>query len=156
MNLPDHARVWIYGAERPLTETEAQAAKEQAADFAQRWVAHNRQLKADANLLHNRFLVLAVDESMAGASGCSIDSSVHFVQQLGAQLGIDFFNRMQFSYRTDAGNIETLDRKSFKAQYALGAIHDATTVFDPMVNTLGDLRASFEKPLAASWHKRMV
>ena len=45
-------------------------------------------------LYKNRFLILAVDESQASASGCSIDSSVKFVKAMESELGTDFFNRM--------------------------------------------------------------
>lgn len=155
-SLPDHARVWIYPAERPFNETEKVTVLKHASEFAQRWVAHNHQLKAAAEVLEDQFLVLAVDESQAGASGCSIDSSVRFVQQLGAELGVDFFNRMLFTFRNDAGEAVTVGRSDFKAHYAAGAIKDDTPVFDPLVKTIGELKEGFEKKLSESWHRRMV
>lgn len=156
MTLADHARIWVYQAERVLTSQEQATVRQQATKFTQQWVAHNQQLKAEAELLEDRFLVLAVDESMAGASGCSIDSSVHFVQQLGAQLGVDFFNRMLFSYKSASCEVQTVDRLTFGQRYAVGDIDDATIVFDPLVKTVGELRTQFEKPLAQSWHKRLL
>lgn len=154
--LPAHARVWIYAAERALNSAEAALALEKSQAFVQQWAAHGHQLLADAKLLHDRFLVLMVDEQQAGASGCSIDSSVHFVQQLGAQLDIDFFNRMVFHYRDAAGEVQSLSRPAFKQAYADGTITDDATVFDPLVKNVGELNSIFEKPLAQSWHSRMV
>lgn len=155
-SLPDHARVWIYPSERPFSAAEKVAVIKHASEFAQRWVAHSHQLTAATEVLEDRFLVLAVDESQAGASGCSIDSSVRFVQQLGAEMGVDFFNRMLFSYRTDSGEVMTVGRPDFKAHYASEAIKDDTIVFDPLVKTIGELKESFEKKLSESWHRRMV
>ncbi len=71
------------------------------------------------------------DETQAEASGCSIDGSVHFVKELGAEIGVDFFNRMRFSYRDDRGAIHTVGREEFKLLYAQGQLTNDSIVFDP-------------------------
>lgn len=154
--LAAHSRVWVYAAERALTEAEANTALAEARNFVAGWAAHGHQLFADAQLLHRRFLLIIVDEQQAGASGCSIDASVHFIQSLGATLGVDFFNRMVFHYRNAEGEVISLPRAEFKQAYNEGKLTEATMVFDPLVKTLGEMASSFEKPLAESWHKRMV
>lgn len=154
--LPAHARVWVYAADRALNDEEAKCTVDAVRAFVAGWAAHGNQLLADARLLHQRFLMIAVDEQQAGASGCSIDASVHFVKSLGAQLGVDFFNRMVFHYRNASGDIVTLPRAEFKQAYSDGLITGSTFVFDPLVKTLGELADNFEKPLAQSWHRRMV
>ena len=154
--LPAESRVWIYGAERELTKEEVKTARSRAQAFVKDWVSHQRQLSAGADVLFDRFLVLAVDESQSDASGCSIDGSVRFVQELGAEMGVDFFNRMRFSYRDEAGRIHTVSRDEFKELYNGGKLSNDTTVFDPLVKELGELRQIFERPLEDSWHSRMV
>lgn len=139
-----------------MTPEEAEIAKKELQEFVKGWAAHQRQLMAAADVLYDRFLVLAVDESAAEASGCSIDGSVRFVQDLGARLDIDFFNRMRFSYRDAAGNIHTVSREEFKDLYRRGELENETIVFDPLVKELGELRQIFERPLEDSWHSRMV
>lgn len=155
-SLPPQSRIWVYGAERALTPTESRTVRQRAQAFVGDWVSHNRDLAAGADVLHDRFLVLSVDESQAEASGCSIDGSVHFVQQLGAELGVDFFNRMRFSYRDAGGDIVTVGRDEFRERYQRGEIGNDTIVFDPLVKELGELRQIFERPLEDSWHSRMV
>ncbi len=154
--LDPRSRVWIYGASRPLTPAEQERILPILQRFAQEWVSHDRQLRAGAEILYDRFVVLAVDETQAGASGCSIDKSVHFLKALQADLGVDLFDRMRFSYRNTAGEVATLPREEFAAAYAAGQIDDRTPVFDPLVTTLGALHEQFEKPLQESWHARMV
>ena len=154
--LAPEARIWIYGAAHRLSKEQVTTARRRAREFVAGWVSHQRELSAAADILHDRFLVLAVDESQAAASGCSIDGSVHFVQNLGAELGVDFFDRMRFSYRDEAGNIHTVSREEFKALYENGSIGNDTVVFDPLVKELGELRQIFERPLEDSWHVRMV
>ncbi|MTB53251.1 hypothetical protein [Lewinella sp. W8] len=150
------SRVWIYGAERAMTAEEVEVARKELQEYVKGWAAHQRQLTAGADVLHDRFLVLAVDESAAEASGCSIDGSVRFIQELGARLGIDFFNRMRFSYRDSDGAIQTVSREEFKDLYQRGQLENETIVFDPLVKELGELRQIFERPLEDSWHSRMV
>ena len=155
-SLAPESRIWIYGAERALTREETATVKSRAQEFVAQWVSHNQSLAAAADVLHNRFLVLAVDETQAEASGCSIDGSVHFVKELGAEIGVDFFNRMRFSYRDEAGKIHTVSREEFKLLYSQGQLANDTVVFDPLVKELGELRQIFERPLEDSWHSRMV
>ena len=154
--LDPRSRVWVYAADRPFTAAEQARIRPILQRFAQEWISHNQQLRAGADILHDRFIVLAVDETQAGASGCSIDKSVHFLKALQAEIGVDLFDRMRFSYRNTEGEVVTLPRDKFAAAFAAGHIDDSTTVFDPLVHTLRDLRERFEKPLAESWHARMV
>jgi hypothetical protein len=136
------SRVWIYGAERAMTPEEVKIARNELQEYVKSWAAHQRQLVAGADILHDRFLVLAVDESAAEASGCSIDGSVRFIQDLGARLGIDFFNRMRFSYRDANGAIQTVSREEFKDLYQRGQLENETIVFDPLVKELGRTAAN--------------
>lgn len=155
-NLPPHTRVWVYQSNRPFTDQETEEIQLKAAAFAKSWVSHSQQLQAAAVLTHNRFLILMVDESMAGASGCSIDSSVAFVKQLQAQYGVDFFDRMRFSYKDAQGEVKTIPRNAFEEAYQQGLIDDDTLVFDTLVKDKASLDTSFLKPLKESWHARMV
>ena len=82
MEFSSHSRVWIYQSDRKLTADEVVQIQMNLDNFTRSWTAHNNQLKAKAEIRYNRFLVLIVDESQAGASGCSIDKSVNFMKQL--------------------------------------------------------------------------
>ncbi|WP_367389657.1 hypothetical protein [Lewinella sp. LCG006] len=153
--LNPQARIWVYQANEPFTREEVGEVELNLQQFAQQWVSHNRQLKAGAAVLHDRFLVLAVDESQAGASGCSIDSSVNFLKKLGAHYQRDLFDRLRFSYVKE-GEVHTVSKDDFARLYQEGIINDETLVFDPLVKTVGELSVGFEKPLKNSWHARFV
>lgn len=153
--LPDTTRVWIYQANQAFPESERPLVKMKIQQFATSWVSHNRALRAHGDLLHGQFVVLMVDESQAGASGCSIDKSVYFLKQLQSEHGLDLFNRMIFTYK-DGEEVKTADRDQFSQLYAQGLINDETLVFDNLVNTKLDFDQSWMKPLGESWHKRMV
>ncbi len=153
--LPDTSRVWIYQAQAPLSPKITQEIEVHLTKFATAWVSHNNQLHAFAKVFHNQFLVLMVDESQAGASGCSIDKSVHFMQQLEQHYQIVLFDRMTFTYK-DGDTIRSASKNEFAALYKAGTITDDTLVFDNLVKTKKDFDSQWVKPLASSWHKRMV
>lgn len=153
--LPDTSRVWIYQSSRPFTATEAANIEVEVQRFAAQWVSHSRQLQAFGALYHQQFVVLMVDESQAGASGCSIDSSVNFIRFLEGKYGVDFFDRMTFAYQIGE-EVKTASKADFKSLYAEGVVNEETLVFDNLVKTKGDFTRSWKKPLAQSWHKRFV
>jgi len=154
--LVSDSRIWIYGAERELNEAETATVRTRLQEFVAGWVSHRNELRAGADVLHNRFIVIGVDETRSEASGCSIDGSVRFLQELGAELEIDFFNRMRFSYRDASGTVQTVSRDQFKDMYKGGQLENDTVVFDTLIKELGELRQIFERPLEDSWHSRMV
>lgn len=156
MSLSPSSRVWIYASDQPFADADLPELRTKLKYFAQQWVSHNRQLLADADVLHNRFVMLMVDESQAGASGCSIDKSVAFLKMLQAEYGVDLFNRMIFSYQDLQGTVHSVDRETFARLYATEQITDDTLVFDPLVATKADLDQAFIKKLSQSWHKRMI
>ena len=153
--LPGSARIWIYQANRPFPAGEIPVIREWVDRFAQNWVSHNRQLRAFGDVLHERFIVLLVDESQADASGCSIDKSVHFLQQLGQKYGVDLFDRLTFAW-LDGDTVRSAQRGEFAELYAAGAITAETPVFDPLVKTKAEFEAGWIKPLGKSWHRRMI
>ncbi|MEN0006387.1 MAG: hypothetical protein AAF798_19700 [Bacteroidota bacterium] len=153
--LAPSTRVWIYQANKEFPAAEALKIKQLIQQFVVNWVSHNNALKAYGDLLENRFVVLMVDESQAGASGCSIDKSVAFLKALQAEYGVDLFDRMTFTYELN-GRVEAAPRMKFAELYANGTLTDETPVFDTLVKTKAEFEQAWCKPLGESWHKRMV
>ena len=152
---PDHTRLWIYQSERKLTAAECEQLKMELNSFVERWASHSVNLMATGDVLMSAFIVLGVDESAKGASGCSIDSSVHFVKQLSHSLGVDFMNRMIFTYWQN-DEVHFASREAFTQLYNAGKISDETIVFDTLVKNKESFVKSFTKKLADSWHARMI
>lgn len=150
---PD-SRLWIYLAERPLDETETAMTQAALDDFAKQWTAHNQALLARAEVFQNQIVVLAVDESQAGASGCSIDKSVHFLEQLGQQLGVDFLEKMRFAW-LDGEQWRVVSRAGFAELLAAGALGVETPVANTLAATRADLSEKWLLPFGQSWHRRI-
>jgi hypothetical protein len=153
--LADTSKTWIYQSDRAFTKEEGIEIEGQINVFCENWVSHSNELKAAGQLVNNRFIVLMVDESNAGASGCSIDKSVHFIKSIGSKYKTDMFDRMNFAYQVD-GEIKTADREEFVELYNNNTINDNTLVFDNLVSNKADFENKWIKPLKDSWHSRMV
>ncbi len=91
--MPDHSRVWVYQANRPFTASEIQAIENYLAPALTQWAAHGAGLNASYEIRFQQVIVIAVDETVNVASGCSIDASTRWFKEMGAELGIDFFDR---------------------------------------------------------------
>lgn len=152
--LPNSSRVWVYQANRFLTERELDEIKEDLKAFLSDWNAHGSRLNADASLVYNRFVVLMVDESQAMASGCSIDKSVQLVKSWEQKYGLDFFDRMQILYK-EGGEIKEQRMHDFWAMRKALLINDDTIVFNNLVGNKGEFENSWEVPFKDSWHAKM-
>ena len=91
--MPDHSRVWVYQANQPFTASEIQAIENYLAPALTQWAAHGAGLNASYEIRFQQVIVIAVDETVNAASGCSIDASTRWFKEMGAELGIDFFDR---------------------------------------------------------------
>lgn len=151
--LPPHARLWIYQSSRPLTAAEQAEIKPVLQRFATEWSSHGKGLQASASLLHDRFLVLANNETETAASGCSIDASTRFVRELEERFGVSFFDRSQLAF-LNKGEVETVAIGDLKNKVAAGDINKDSLYFDTLVNNYGELQQAWPKPAGSSWLSR--
>ncbi len=155
-SLPDTSRVWVFGSDKPL-EPEARATLLKEVDrFLAEWKAHGAPLTTGRSWKHDRFLTIAVDQSTAGASGCSIDGLFRTLKALEPTLGASLVTSGCVFYRDESGNIVCSSRDRFAALGAEGKVSASTPVFDPTVTSLGEWRARFELKAGESWHAGLL
>ena len=154
-NLPSNSRVWIYQADRVFTEEEMSVISSRAIDFIDQWTRHGDNLKGSFTFKYNQFLVIAVDESFTAVSGCSIDASVRFVQQLESLFNIDLMNKMNVSFK-DGDAINVVKLMDFQRFAKAQKITKETIVFNNMVQTKEEVETNWEVPANQSWHNRFL
>jgi hypothetical protein len=152
---PD-SRVWVYQSNRELLPEECVRVQRELDAFCHQWTAHNQQLKAVSEVIEGRYLVLMVDESQAGASGCSIDKSVHFLEELGRVTGADLFERMRFGWLDKDGTLHTADRQGLSEAFGAQIISEETLMVNTLVQNKRELQEKWLVPLSQSWHKRLI
>ncbi|MGJ1206372.1 ABC transporter ATPase [Sphingobacterium lactis] len=145
-------KVWIYQADRFLTQPEYEEASTRLQDFIQEWTAHGSQLAGKAEIKYNLFIILIVDEEVAQVTGCSIDKSVRVLKELEESLNIGFFNRTLIPYRDVEGNIQLVSRDVFEELCKQGEVHQDTIVFNNLAQTESEYQQHWEVPFKDSWH----
>jgi hypothetical protein len=152
--LPPDARLWIFAAERTMSNDERARVLAETDAFIAQWTAHGVPLTAGRELRYDQFVLVGVDERAAGVSGCSIDALVRRMQQLEQMLGLELVNNGPVLYR-EGNAIERVTRERFAELAASGTVGPTTRVFDNTLARVGDLLAGrWEVKASDSWHSR--
>lgn len=154
MNISENSRVWIYQAQRLLTKVEEDRIQGMLNNFTSEWQAHGHDLAALGEIRHHQFIILSVDENIAGATGCSIDKSVSLMKDIEKEFGLDLFDRFRIAFR-DMENIINCSRKEFEAQIKSGLVNGQTIVFNNLVSRRKELQSSWEIQFKDSWHAQI-
>ncbi len=153
--LPDSSRVWIYQANRSFTETELEEITSRLEQFITAWTAHGANLKASFEIRYKRFIIIALDQELNAATGCSIDASVNFIQKLEKDFNVDLLDKMNVSYKQG----EYVAYKSlidFRKMAKEKAVSPNTIVFNNLVNNKAEYLNDWEVPASDSWHNRFI
>ena len=130
--LPDSSRIWLHLANRKLVASEEQFLKEQLTVFLDSWSAHGKRLQCNATILFSQYLIFSVDENIESASGCSIDSSVHFAKRMGSELGVDFFTRLE---------VLVIEENETRLLSYFDAVAQKVLFINPQITLLSELRS---------------
>ena len=154
-SLPEHSRVWIYQCNRSFNSVEAESIESKLIDFISTWEAHGKPLSASYDFPYNRFVILALDQSINEASGCSIDTSVRFIQSLEKEYDVNLMDKMNVSFKQG----EFVAYKSlteFRKMVKQKAVSKNTIVFNNLVTNIHEYKANWEVPAKDSWHNRFI
>ena len=152
-SLPQTARIWIYQCNRSFTLDEIQEISNKLQTFLEGWTAHGADLKAAFEIRYKRFIVIGLDQNQQLASGCSIDASVNFIQQLETAFKVDLLDKLNVSYK-QGDYIAYKPLKEFKKMVKDKAVSKNTIVFNHLVQTKAEYLDFWEVPAAESWHAR--
>jgi hypothetical protein len=148
--LPDSSRVWVYVSARKFTAAEQALIHSSLTSFCEQWGTHGKVMPTSYTILDEQLIVLGVDESQLGASGCSIDSSVRALQNLEQQLGVNLVDQGKLTLRDQAGQLKVLPALGIKSRVSSGEIHPDLEVIQPHIQTKGNL-SDLWLPLSKSW-----
>ncbi len=153
--LPDNARIWIYQSNRSLSDEELQEVEENLTGFLKEWTAHGSELEAGFEIKYKRFIIIGLDQTNASASGCSIDASVHFIQNLEKKYNVNLLDRMNVSFK-QGEYVSYKSLQDFKKMAKQKSISKNTIVFNNLVANKLEYMEYWEVPASESWHSRFV
>lgn len=151
--LPKHSRIWIYQSNRKLSDVEVEEISEATISFLNDWSAHGQSLEASFIIKYNRFLIIAVNQEVQAATGCSIDASVKFIQDIENKYNIVLLDKMNVTYK-QGEHIAHKTLIDFKKMAKEKAVTGNTIVFNNLVNTIEEWEDFWEVPASESWHSR--
>ena len=154
--LPDDARLWVFAASDRITGQRTSELLDAVDAYLAGWKAHGEPLTCAREWRDDRFLVIAVDQSTAGASGCSIDALFRILQQLQGRLGTSLVGGGRVFYRNRAGETEATSRAAFADRAVAGEVDADTIVFDTTVTSVDAYRRSFTRRAGESWHRDLL
>jgi hypothetical protein len=141
--------VWVYQANRPFSASETQAIENYLTPALTQWAAHGAGLNASFEIRFQQVIVIAVDETINAASGCSIDASTRWFKEMGAALGIDFFDRSTAIVEGD--EVTLLPLTALKNNPLLTPSKD---VIPLQTESLGAYRSGWLQRADTTWLKR--
>jgi len=153
--LPETSRVWIFQANRSFTEQEIEEISSKLDVFIENWTAHGGDLYSGYEVKYKRFIVIGLNQNLNNATGCSIDASVHFIQQLEKEYNVDLMDKMNVSYKQG----EFIAYKSltdFRKMAKDKAVSKNTIVFNNLVANKAEYLENWEVPANESWHSRFL
>jgi hypothetical protein len=144
------SRVWIYQSSRLLFISEALQIEDMLNSFVESWNSHGAKVKGYANLLFGQFVVLMADETAAGVSGCSTDSSVRLIKQIEEAYKVDMFNRQNLAFVVKE-KIQTIPLSQLNYALENGFITPDTIYFNNLVLDKASLLSKWMIPVKESW-----
>ena len=150
--MPPHSRLWIYQADREFSKEDILEIKKLADDFIDQWTSHGKIMDACIKLMYDRFVIVCVDERSAPASGCGIDKSVRFIQQLEKDIKTSLLDRMNVAFHKE-NKIITCKLSEVKEKVAaiFGMDWKNATFFNNLIETKAELENNWLVPIKDSW-----
>lgn len=153
--LPHESRVWIYQSNRSFSDQEIEEIQSKLNVFIANWTAHGSDLQGGYQIKYKRFIILGLNQNLNIATGCSIDASVHFIQQLEKDYNVDLMDKMNVSYK-QGEYIAYKTLIDFKKMAKDKAVSKNTIVFNNLVANVAEFNENWEVPASESWHSRFL
>lgn len=149
------SRLWIFQSSKKISGELFSHISERLDSFLSSWAAHGSELFSGFDIRHDRFIIIAVDEALAPATGCSIDGMMAVIQELDQSYNLDLLNRMKVAYR-QGDEVRESDMNSFREMLVNGSANAETKVFNNILGTLGQMEGEWEVPVSKSWHANLL
>jgi hypothetical protein len=146
------SRVWIYQSNRLLGMNEVMHADAILQEFVEQWQTHGTPVKGFATIFFGQFIIIMADETGAGVSGCSTDSSVRVIRQLEQQFSISLLDRQLLAFVVK-DKIQLIPLAQLKPAVESGLLPADSLYFNNMAGTKAALENNWIIPLADSWLK---
>jgi hypothetical protein len=152
--LPDQSRVWVYQANRRLMANEIEQIRSFLMNEMNAWAAHGAPLNASFEIRFGQVVIVAVNEDVNEASGCSIDASTRWFKSLGEMLQVDFFDRQIAKIQGE--QISLIPITSIKDFILSAHLLEEDFIIPPQTSDLRQYRNQWLQTVRESWLKKYL
>ena len=153
--LPSNSKIWVYQADRQLSNSEIKLIKKETELFLNNWTSHNNEIESSYEIRYNSFLIIGLNEDINSASGCSIDKSLNFIKSFQSSLGVNFLNRLNVACKLK-NDIKIITLSMFESMIRDRKLLKDSIVFNNMINTKELYENNWETTVEKSWHKKFL
>lgn len=147
------SRIWIYQSNRKFIASELEELNSKIVAFLNTWASHGSEMLCSYQVKYDRFIIIALDETKTSASGCSIDSCVHFIQGLEKTFEVLLLDKMNVAFK-QGEYITYKSIQDFKKLVSNKSVSKKTIVYNNLVVDIDDFNLNWEVPASDSWHSR--
>jgi hypothetical protein len=134
---------------------EALAIEDKLNEFVAGWNSHGDPVKGFATMFFGQFIILMADESAAGVSGCSTDSSVRLIKDIERTYNVNLFDRQLLAFVIKE-KIQLLPLNQLNYAVQNGFISSETLYFNNTVLTKQELLDKWLIPVKDSWLAKKI
>ena len=153
--LPDDARIWMFSIVGDISEDTLIQMKKELKVFISEWTSHSATLEASAEWWQDNYLIISLDESKYGASGCSIDKLLRFIQKLEADYKISLLVKSKIGI-LQGETMKYEDLPAIKHMISNGMLNKNAMYGDTTIASKRELRYHFLKPLHEGWLAKKI
>jgi hypothetical protein len=154
-SLSETAKVWVYPASRKFYKNEITEVEDKVNNFVSHWKETDANFKASYRFLHNRFVIIAAEDSEIQLTNQDLDQVVGFVLQLQSEYELELLDRMNVCFK-QGEFVQYKEIKEFKKLLKNKSVSNKTIVFDNLIQTKEELEHFWEVPITESWYNRFL
>lgn len=150
--LSPFSRIWIYPSDQLMSEQTERVVGEELTTFVSNWMVHGEPLRASYQILNGHFVLLGAEEQ---TSGCSIDTSVRMMKEIGIKIGGNFLDRTNVFFLIN-DDVLKIPISQLRNQFNQGKWNAKSLVFNLLLERKGDLSEQWLQPASATWVKKYL
>ena len=153
--LPNESKIWIYQSSRKFYPEEIKEITQKIEGFLTYWNDDGVDVIASYKLKYDRFIIIAVDQTLESPSVSAIDDCVGFILSLQSTYNVELLDKLNVSFK-QGEYVQYKDLKEFQKLIKKKAVSAKTVVFNNLINTKEELENNWEIPITESWHNRFL
>lgn len=153
--LPDEAKLWVFPSSRKFYLQEITGIKEKIEEFLLEWDDQGVLIRCSYQLEYDRFIIIAVDDSLNSLSLEAHNLLITFIQELEKTLKVVLMDKMNVCYK-QGEFVQYKDLIEFKKMMKARGVSQKTTVFNNMITNKADFKYHWEINIMDSWLGRFM